>query len=91
MFSRNSDIHNYNTRGRRNIHLSKISSKSGKRSFSYAAAELFNMLPSFVKNSNSLKHFPSNYWLAKQSMQIFINVYFIDTKFLLLIVVIVSF
>ena len=38
MFSRNSDIHNYNTRGRRNIHLNRINSKSGIRSFSYVAA-----------------------------------------------------
>ena len=43
LFSRNSDVHNYNTRVRSNIHLNRISSKSGSRSFSYAAAELFNV------------------------------------------------
>ena len=61
LFSRNSDVHNYNTRGRSNIHLYSISSKSGSRSFSYAAAELFNDLPNRVKNSESIRSFTSNY------------------------------
>ena len=54
MFTRNSDIHNYNTRGRRNIYLNRISSKSGIRSFSYAAANFFNKLTSSEKNSKSM-------------------------------------
>ena len=49
LFSRNSDVHNYNTRGHSNIHLNRITFKSGSRSFSYAAADLFNDLP----NQNS--------------------------------------
>ena len=65
LFSRNSDIHSYNTRGRSNIHLNRISSKSGSRSFSYAAAELFNDLPDHVKNSDSMRSFTSNYWFEK--------------------------
>ena len=65
LFSRNSDVHNYNTRGRSNINVSKISSKSGSRSFSYAAAELFNDLPNHVKNSDSIRSFTSNYWFEK--------------------------
>jgi len=54
LFSHNSDVHSYNTRGRSNIHLNRISSKSGSRSFSYAAAELFNDLPDLP-----------NYWFEK--------------------------
>ena len=65
MFSRNSDIHNHNTRGCRNIHLNKITSRSGIRSFSHAAANLFNNLPNSVKNSKSIRSFTSNYWLEK--------------------------
>ena len=60
LFSRNSDVHSYNTRGRSNIHLNRISSKSGSRSFSYAAAELFNDLPDHVKNSDWMRRFTSN-------------------------------
>ena len=59
MFSHNSDIHNYNTRGRRNIHLKRINSKSGVRSFSYTAANFFIKLPSSVKNSKSIRSFTS--------------------------------
>ena len=65
LFSRNSDVHSYNTRGRSNVHLNRISSKSGSRSFSYAAAELFNDLPDHVKNSDSMRNFTSNYWFEK--------------------------
>ena len=67
VFCRNSDVHNYNynTRGHSNIHLNRISSKSGSRSFSYAAAELFNDLPNHVKNSDSIRSFTSNYWFEK--------------------------
>ena len=61
LFSRNSDILNYNTRGRSNIHLNRILSKSGSSSFSYAAADLFNDLPNYVKNSESIRSFTSNY------------------------------
>ena len=60
LLPRNSDIHNYNSRGRRNIHLNRISSKSGIRSFLYAAANFFNKLPSSVKNSKSIRSFTSN-------------------------------
>ena len=60
LFSRNSDVNSYNTRGRSNIHLNRISSKSGSRSFSYSAAELVNDLPGHVKNSDSMRRFTSN-------------------------------
>ena len=65
LFSRNSDVHSYNTRGRSNIHLNRISSRSGSRSFSYAAAELFTDLPDHVKNSDSMRSFASSYWFEK--------------------------
>ena len=65
LFSRNSDVHNYNTRGRSKIHLNRITSKSGSRSFSYAAAGLFNDLPNHVMNSESIRSFTSNYWFEK--------------------------
>ena len=63
MFSRNSDIHSYNTRGRRNIHLhvNRINSKSGIRSFLYAAANFVNNLPSSVINSKSIRSSTLNY------------------------------
>lgn len=62
MFSRNSEIHQYNTRGRNNIHMSKISSKSDSRSFSYAAANFFNNLSAKVTNVVSISSFIANYW-----------------------------
>ena len=62
VFCRNSMIHNYNTRGRDDIHLNKVNSKSGQRSFSFSAAKLYNNLPKYVKNSSSLKQFKSRYW-----------------------------
>ena len=65
LFFRNSDVHSYNTRGRSNIHLNRMSFKLGSRSFSYAAAELFNDLPDHVKNSDSMRSFTSNYWFEK--------------------------
>lgn len=65
LFSCNSDVYSYNTRGRSNIHLNRISSKSGSRSFSSAAAELFNDLPDHVKNSDSMRSFTSNCWFEK--------------------------
>ena len=55
LFPRNSDVHSYNTRGRSDIHLNRISSKSGSKSFSYAATELFNDLPDYVKNADSIR------------------------------------
>ena len=66
LFSRNSDVHSYYTRGRSNTHLNRISSKSGSRSFSYGAAELFNGLPDHVKNSESMRSFTLNYWFEKR-------------------------
>ena len=65
LFFSNSDVHSYNTRGRSNIDLNRMSSKLGSRSFSYAAAELFNDLPDHVKNSHSMRSFTSNYWFEK--------------------------
>ena len=35
LFSYNSDVHHYNTRNRANLHMVKITSKSGHRSFAY--------------------------------------------------------
>ena len=58
--------------GRSNIHLNRISSKSGSRSFSYAAAELFNDLPNHVKNSDSIRSFTSNYWFEKFILVVYI-------------------
>ena len=57
----------YNTRGRSDIHLNKINSKSGIRSFSYVIANFFKKLPSSVKNSKSIRSFTSNHWLEKQT------------------------
>ena len=44
LFSLNSDVHNYCTYRSKNIHMPRISSKSGYRSFAYSAAKLFNSL-----------------------------------------------
>ena len=66
LFSRNSVVHNYKARGRRNIHLNRIISKSGSRSFCYAAADLFNDLPNHVKNSESIRSFTSNYYWCEK-------------------------
>ena len=61
-FSFNSDVHHYNTRNRANLHMVKITSKSGHRSFAYSAAKLFNSLGYTTKRSLTLKQFVNNYW-----------------------------
>ena len=63
LFCLNSDVHDYNTRNRSNIHMTKIASNSGYRSFSYSAAKLYNHLSPQIKNSNSIHSFTANYWL----------------------------
>ena len=62
LFSYNSDVHHYNTRNRANLHMVKITSKSGYRSFAYSAAKLFNNLDYATKRSLTLKEFVNNYW-----------------------------
>ena len=62
LFSYNSDVHHYNTRNRANLHMVKITSKSGYRSFAYLAAKLFNNLDHATKCSLTLKEFVNNYW-----------------------------
>ena len=62
LFSYNSDVHHYNTRNGANLHLFKITSKSGYRSFAYSAAKLFNNLHYATKHSLTLKEFVINYW-----------------------------
>ena len=68
---------NYNTRGRRGIHLNRITSKSGIRSFSYAAVNFFIKLPSSVRNSKSIQSFTSNYWLNKHPHVLDCYIFFI--------------
>lgn len=62
IFIINSEIHNYNTRAKNNIHIPRINSKSGHRSFAFSAAMLYNSLPDSVKNSETSKKFRVNYW-----------------------------
>ena len=62
VLSYNSDVHHYNTRNRANLHMVKITSKSGYRSFAYSAAKLFNNLDYATKRSLTLKEFVNNYW-----------------------------
>ena len=61
LFSYISDVHHYNTRNRANLHMVKITSKSGYRSFAYSAAKLFNNLDYATKRSLTLKEFVNNY------------------------------
>ena len=62
LFSLNSDIHNYNTRNKSNLHMAKITSKSGYRSFTYSAAKLYNSLNTATKSASSINSFSNNYW-----------------------------
>ena len=62
LFCLNSDVHNYNTRRKNDIHLAKIGSKSGERSFTYKAAKLFNNLSSTTKSAKSVTSFTNLYW-----------------------------
>ena len=62
LFSYNSDVHHYNTRNRANLHMVKITSKSGYRSFTYLAAKLFNNLDHATKCSLTIKEFVNNCW-----------------------------
>ena len=63
LFRCNSDVYHNNTRNRANLHMVKITSKSGYRSFAYStAAKLFNNLDHAMNCSLTVKEFLNNYW-----------------------------
>ena len=66
LFCLNSEVHNYNTRRKNDIHLIKIESKSGERSFTYKAAKLFNSPSSTIKSAKSVTTFTNLYWRDKK-------------------------
>ena len=69
LFCLNSDVHNYNTRRKNDIHLAKIGSKSGERSFTLKAAKLFNSLRwsfTLILNFRSFKKINSKKYFLKR-------------------------
>ena len=56
-FKVNSDVHNYNTRQRRNIHPNKTNLVLGERTFKNSGCLAFNSLPSKIKEASSLEIF----------------------------------
>ena len=58
-FKVNSDVHNYNTRQRRNIHANKTNLVLGGLTFKDSGRLAFNPLPSKIKEASSLAIFKS--------------------------------
>ena len=56
-FKVNNDVHNYNTRQRRNIHPNKTNLVLGGRTFKNSGRLVFNSLPSKIKEASSLAIF----------------------------------
>ena len=56
-FKVNNDVHNYNTRQRRNIHPNKTNLVLGGRTFKNSGRLAFNLLPSEIKEASSLAIF----------------------------------
>ncbi len=56
-FTRNCNIHSYNTRRKNDLHAIKPNLSLGKRSFKYSGSLLYNTLPSEIKNAVSLPNF----------------------------------
>ena len=56
-FKVNNDVHNYNTRQRRNIHPNKTNLVLGGRTFKNSGRLAFNSLPSEIKEASSLAIF----------------------------------
>ena len=58
-FKKQEDIHNYNTRYRKNYRPPKFSNKYGKQSMAYTGAKIWNALEDEVKKSKSHKELKS--------------------------------
>lgn len=60
IFSRNRDIHSYNTRGNTNFRLPRVKTNWGKQTVLYHAASEWNTLPENIRDSNTLAIFKSH-------------------------------
>ena len=56
-FTRNCNVHSYNTRRNTDLHLPKPNLSLAKRTFRYSGSALFNLLPRSIKNAESLSSF----------------------------------
>jgi len=56
-FTRNYNVHSYNTRRRSDLHLPKVKLSLSKRTFRYSGSTLFNLLPSSMQKAESLSSF----------------------------------
>ena len=56
-FTRNYDVHNYNTRKRTDLHLPKPKLSLAKGTFRYSGSAFFNLLPRSIQNAESLSSF----------------------------------
>ena len=56
-FTRNFNVHNYNTRRRTDLHLPKPKLSLAKRTFRYSGSAFFNLLPRNIQNAKSLSSF----------------------------------
>jgi len=56
-FTRNYNVHSYNTRRRSDLHLPKVKLSLAKRTFTYSGSALFNVLPSSMQKAESLSSF----------------------------------
>ena len=56
-FTRNYNIHSYNTRRKNDLHLPKPNLSLGRKTFRYSGSLLYNALPDRIKNAVSLFNF----------------------------------
>jgi hypothetical protein len=79
LFKLNSDLHNFNTRGKNDLHLLQLRLSIYSNGVYYMGIKTFNHLPSFIKqlsdNKNQFKSILKNYLLLKSfySLKDFFN------------------
>ena len=56
-FTRNYNVHSYNTRRKTDLHLPKVKLSLAKRTFRYSGSALFNLLPRSMQKAESLSSF----------------------------------
>ena len=56
-FTRNYNVHRYNTRRKTDLHLPKVKLSLAKRTFRYSGSALFNLLPRSMHKAESLSSF----------------------------------
>lgn len=66
LFSKLSNIHSHNTRSSRNnsVKLLPVKTEIGRSSYVHSSSVMWNSLPNFVKNSQTISQFVKHFWYS---------------------------